>query len=73
MTPAWATPTACVFVMQIGPLSWPASEIHETPVISPLPFWLCVPAAIGSPGFADPLGWIAVTPVRTSGPSIRVQ
>jgi len=34
-----ATPTAWVFVKAIGPENVPDSSIHDTPVISPFPFW----------------------------------
>src|SRR5438034_6209331 len=56
----------------MGPAVVPDSSIHDTPVISPLPFWEWTPAAHGSPGFVRPRGWIAVTPVRTSSPSVSV-
>jgi len=36
--PAWATPTAWVFVIATGPVKVPDSSIQDTPVISPLPF-----------------------------------
>jgi hypothetical protein len=58
--------------MQIGPAAVPDSAIHASPVISPLPFWTWKPAVHGSPAPARPRGWIAVTPVRTSVPSISV-
>ena len=66
-------PTAWVFVMAIGPENVPDSSIHDTPVISPLPFCEWKPAATGSPGPLEPRGWIAVTPVRTSSPSMSVR
>jgi hypothetical protein len=72
MIPACATPTACVLVMAMGPENVPDSPIQATPVISPLPFWAWKPAATGSPGLAADRGWMAVTPVRMSLPSIRV-
>src|SRR5436190_10256825 len=72
MIDACAIPTAWVFVIAIGPVMVPDSSIHDTPVISPLPFWEWTPAAHGSPGFVRPRGWFAVTPVRTSSPSISV-
>ncbi len=65
-------PTACVLVIAIGPLNVPDSPIQETPVISPLPFCEQNPAATGSPAPSRPRGWIAVTPVRTESPRIRV-
>src|SRR5262249_4540100 len=58
--------------MATGPLKLPASEIQETPVISPLPFCEKRPAATGSAAPAWPRGWMPVTPVRTESPSIRV-
>ena len=70
--PGVAIPTACVFVIAIGPAAVPDSSIQETPVISPLPFCEWKPAAYGSPGSERPRGWIAVTPVRTSSPEINV-
>jgi hypothetical protein len=69
---AWAIPTAWVLVIAIGPAKVPDSRIHDTPVISPLPFWEKKPAATGSPAPAAPRGWIAVTPVRTDVPRISV-
>src|SRR5437879_6106377 len=72
MIDACAIPTAWVFVMAMGPAMVPDSSIHDMPVISPLPFWEWVPAAQGSSGFVRPRGWIAVTPVLTSSPSISV-
>src|SRR6516225_2677116 len=72
MIPAWATPTAWVFVIATGPSNVPDSLIQETPVISPLPFWEWKPAATGSPVSSGPRGWMAVTPVRTKLPSISV-
>ena len=72
MTPAWAIPTAWVLVIAIGPWQVPDSSIQETPVISPLPFSEWYPAATGSPGLPLPRGWMAVTPVLTLSPSIRV-
>src|ERR1700761_6226718 len=72
MTPACAMPTAFGFVMTTGPCIVPDSSIQETPVISPLPFRLKYPADKGSPGLCLPLGWMAVTPVLTLSPSIRV-
>src|SRR5204862_1296119 len=72
MIPACAMPTACVLVIATGPSNVPDSLIQETPVISPLPFWEWKPAATGSPVPAGPRGWMAVTPVRTALPLIRV-
>ena len=65
-------PTACVFVMPTGPANVPDSSIQEIPVISPLPFWEKNPAVTGSSAPARPRGWMAVTPVRTDWPWIRV-
>jgi hypothetical protein len=69
---AWAIPTAWVLVMATGPEKLPDSEIQDTPVISPLPFWEKKPAATGSPAPPGPRGWMAVTPVRTESPSMSV-
>ena len=69
---ACAIPTAWVLVMATGPEKLPDSEIQDTPVISPLPFWEKKPAATGSAAPSGPRGWIAVTPVRTESPSISV-
>jgi hypothetical protein len=64
--------TAWVLVIATGPANVPDSWIHETPVISPLPFWEKKPATTGSPAPAAPRGWMAVTPVRTDVPRISV-
>ena len=69
---ACAIPTAWVLVIATGPAKVPDSRIHDTPVISPFPFWEKKPAATGSAGLAAPRGWIAVTPVRTDVPRISV-
>ena len=50
----------------------PDSSIQDTAVISPLPFCEKKPAAAGSAAPAAPRGWIAVTPVRTDWPWIKV-
>jgi hypothetical protein len=71
-TAACTVPTACVLVIATGPAKVPDSSIQDTPVISPLPFWEKKPAATESPAWPGPLGWIAVTPVRTDWPSISV-
>src|ERR1700722_2034026 len=73
MIAACTTPTAWVLVMPTGPQNVPDSSIHDTPVISPLPFCAKNPAATGSPVPAGPRGWIAVTPVRTLSPEISVR
>lgn len=65
-------PTAWVLVIATGPEKLPDSPIQETPVISPLPFWQCKAAATGVAAPPLPRGWMAVTPVRTSEPSMRV-
>src|SRR5258708_32297365 len=72
MIAACATPTAWVLVTATGPEKLPDSSIQLTPVISPLPFWEKNPAATGSPAPVRPRGWIAVTPVRTDSPWIKV-
>jgi hypothetical protein len=65
-------PTAWVFVIASGRENVPDSPIHETPVISPLPFSEKKPAATGSAASAAPRGRMPVTPVRTESPSMRV-
>jgi hypothetical protein len=72
------TPTLWVLVIPTGVVSAPASRIHSSPVISPLPLNLWHPAKTGS-SRADPSrGHTTVTPVRTgpspttSGPSPRM-
>jgi hypothetical protein len=69
---ACAMPTAAVLVIAIGSATVPDSSIHTHPVISPLPLSEYAPAAHASCGCALPRGWMAVTPVRTSSPSISV-
>jgi hypothetical protein len=71
-TPVWQAPTACVFDSTTGKLNDPASSIHVVPVISPLPFSEYQPAAHACPTPSRPRGRMAVTPVRTDGPSINV-
>ncbi len=58
--------------MAIGSENVPDSSIHETPVISPLPFWEKKPAVTGSAAPAGPRGRMAVTPVRTESPRMMV-
>ena len=58
--------------MATGSENVPDSSIHETPVISPLPFWEKKPAATGSAAPAGPRGRMAVTPVRTESPRMMV-
>src|ERR1700731_2542453 len=53
--------------MAIGSENVPDSSIHETPVISPLPFWEKKPAATGSAAPAGPRGRMAGTPGRGEG------
>ena len=68
MIPSRTTPTLCVFVIPIGPLSRPASRIHSSPVSSPLPLSRWLPANTGSVQTSPSCGTTIVTPVRT-GPS----
>ncbi len=72
MSASRTTPTECVFVRAIGEHSIPDSRIHSSPVSSPFPFRRCAPAKTGSYQGLASCGWITVTPVRTSSPSISV-
>ncbi len=73
MTASRNTPTAFVLVSSTGPSSQPDSASQAKPVISPLPFSAKCPAKQGwRASWPRPRGRTAVTPVRTSSPSIKV-
>src|SRR6185312_2377103 len=72
MSASRTIPTEWVFVSAIGEHSIPDSRIHSSPVSSPFPFRRCAPANTGSYQGLSSWGWITVTPVRMSSPSMSV-
>src|SRR5262245_4885475 len=73
MTASRTTPTLLVLVIITGPSSRPDSSSQAVPVISPLPFSENHPPKHWSRADSPlPRGRTAVTPVRTSSPSMSV-